>query len=184
MGVYLLVKTYPTTPKKSVLYQRPPNTLPILPAQCSLVVVMHASCSRIPCQLRSGTYPDIIMQTRPQPDNRQCFWPCSSLEIGPPDWRYLILHVARSSPPVPTWLRWTGQCLARLQEGLVNISNGLNNSHPQIEYLDSHSQALQELLETPVFTVSRPRSVFCAPLSGQFDGTGNVTTGTLVERLG
>ena len=107
-----------------------------------------------------------------------------SLEIGPPDWRYLILHVARSSPPVPTWLRWTGQCLARLQEGLVNISNGLNNSHPQIEYLDSHSQALQELLETPVFTVSRPRSVFCAPLSGQSDGTGNVTTGTLAERLG
>ena len=34
MGVYRLVKTYPTTPKKSVLYQQPPNILPILLAQC------------------------------------------------------------------------------------------------------------------------------------------------------
>ena len=34
MGVYLLAKTYPTTPKKSVLYQQPPKILPILPAQC------------------------------------------------------------------------------------------------------------------------------------------------------
>jgi len=38
VGVYLLVKTYPTTPKKSVLYQQPPNILPILPAQCAIRV--------------------------------------------------------------------------------------------------------------------------------------------------
>ena len=36
MGVYLLAKTYPTTPKKSVLYQQPPKNLPIPPAQCLL----------------------------------------------------------------------------------------------------------------------------------------------------